>query len=597
VSILKQFRLAFQLSDSSLLLPCHLSEKVSDVAELAKQPSFPVSSGVRIRRDYTLSFAPEHLFFHIVFRCHPYILGDAAPLVFKNAVVLQNAGGNVAVLLFSEAAKTLTMHVRGPRLLAFMFTLVEIVQVALAEGVYSKISKTEVTASCPCCLGAEDGSDGETTWSDSVDVMKRSKAEKKRHKAGAVVKCGSDRNCRVPADELLAYFDGQRAMVAVASDDVAVVVVTPPADSPSKPVTAVAEPEMQAVTPAPSAPEPMVVMTRSDFVMLLAERDAKQAEHEAARDRERDVKQAEHDAERDAKQAERDARLKTDIKAAITTDGKKTRRTVVKSQEQLSRELAEIENEIITKMLKMRHAAVPSLAVLAPRERTKLQKWSPKNWTSNSFALHLVCEMPGHRHFLPAVPYEVTFPKAFIASCAPFLVNLLKFAQVLLKLPLPFMPDFEISDEIVAGIAGLAKGGADGLPGLADDMKRAQEARKAGGEPVTMNPGDDAVAQRQLQAWIKELAAKVGKGHEYQGLIDVVHPSSGAVLWVCAEHKVELEDARAARKQTSSVKKDATKKVKVLSVKLAAVSSKADTSAKSPKKKVKNNKVAPAPQS
>jgi len=139
-----------------------------------------------------------------------------------------------------------------------------------------------------------------------------------------------------------------------------------------------------------------------------------------------------------------------------------------------------------------------------------------------------------------------------------------------------------------------------GLPGLADDMKRAQEARKAGGEPVTMNPGDDAVAQRQLQAWIEELAAKVGKGREYQGLIDVVHPSSNAVVWVCADHKLELEACNTARRKLS-VKKDATKKAVVNDTAKAAASKqtkekKKDAGKKSGKQKsakIKKNQVVP----
>jgi hypothetical protein len=118
-----------------------------------------------------------------------------------------------------------------------------------------------------------------------------------------------------------------------------------------------------------------------------------------------------------------------------------------------------------------------------------------------------------------------------------------------------------------------------------------------------MNPGNDAVAQRQLQAWIEELDAKVGKGREYQGLIDVVHPSSNTVVWVCAEHKLELEACNTARKKVS-VKKDATKKAVVKDKAAAAAAAaskqkkekKKDTGKKSGKQKSakpKKNQVVP----
>jgi hypothetical protein len=307
----------------------------------------------------------------------------------------------------------------------------------------------------------------------------------------------------VPAVDLLAYFDGQRARVAVASA-VAADAVASPSDPSSKPVATTVKPDEVAkadkiVKPAAAAADTsavsaasdssttpsgdgvvakqpamqpaqqqMITMTLADLHMLFKEREAlllaridDKLDAQADKITEKisdDVVAAGKDVKKQVKKAA------TDVKQAVKADGKKTRAHVTK-------ELAEIENDIISRILQLRHAAVPSLAVLAPRENTsKMQKWNPKNCASDTFALHLMCEMPEHRHFLPAAPYEVKFPKPFVSSCAPFLANLLKFAQVLLKLPLPFMPNISISDDLVAGVAGLAKGGADGLPGLADDV-------------------------------------------------------------------------------------------------------------------------------
>jgi len=271
----------------------------------------------------------------------------------------------------------------------------------------------------------------------------------------------------------------------------------------------------------------------------------------------------------------------------------------------LRAEVADIVGDLMDTQLKNRLADVPSMAVLVPVAKTKMQKWTPSMLLKDTYALHLLCEMPGHTHFVDASPYPVEFPKAFVKSCAPFLAKLLQVAKLLLSVStlLPGMPSVTISDDMITGVAAMGEGGADGLDGLAEELEKAHAARKQVGDGCGALEVAGAMelrteqAVQQLQWWVKQLDPTP---HKYQTLVPCRHSSNDAQLWVCAEHKLELEACRAARKK-ASVKKDATKKAVVKDTAEAAASKqkeekKKDTGKKSGKQKsakIKKNQVVP----
>jgi hypothetical protein len=104
------------------------------VAAVLASSGLNAITGPRVQRVFEFSFAPEHLFFRVLFRCHRYVFaikpdgdngdgggdggsggggsGASKHFLFRNAALMYS-NGCVGVVQFDEKSRTLTVTTRG----------------------------------------------------------------------------------------------------------------------------------------------------------------------------------------------------------------------------------------------------------------------------------------------------------------------------------------------------------------------------------------------------------------------------------------------------------------------------------------------------
>jgi hypothetical protein len=96
-------------------------------------------------------------------------------------------------------------------------------------------------------------------------------------------------------------------------------------------------------------------------------------------------------------------------------------------------------SKILTMMINLEHSQSPSLATLVPKAKATGLMGKFKALTTDSFTLHLMCEMPDEQHLLTGEEgYKVSLPKKFIADVCPIISKMMKLACIglqIIKIP------------------------------------------------------------------------------------------------------------------------------------------------------------------
>src|SRR5437667_1932811 len=177
-------------------------------------------------------------------------------------------------------------------------------------------------------------------------------------------------------------------------------------------------------------------------------------------------------------------------------------------------------------------AECPNTFILLPRSRAF---FDPKNWISQSYQLHLLCQYPSGPHRLNEHDgYDLNQPKEWWVKVSPWLKHIITFLKQ--GIPLAgavgavidtvdfknFEAEINLLEKVTEDLPNIVESDQRTAVGLSQPSEHAHD----GQEETMIGP-----ALRALYSFLKEK----DKAQSWGGLQKVITPD-GNILWLCEKH-------------------------------------------------------------